>query len=267
VLAGPPPSDVALPGPVVRVAAGSPVRPVWLNQLGGLTVEVGEGAARCFVKWAPAGSGLDLTGEAERMAWAAPSVAVPRVLDLGTDDGAEPGTWLVTAALPGQSAVSDRWRREPAVAAAAIGEGLRHLHDHAPVADCPFTWSDQDRIALAHRRAEAGQIDRAAWKGDHGGRSTDEALAELDDPPPPDRLVVCHGDACAPNTLIDAGRFAGLVDLGSLGVADRWADLAVATWSLEWNVGPGWDATLLSAYGIESDPDRTAWYRLLWDLA
>jgi aminoglycoside phosphotransferase len=50
-------------------------------------------------------------------------------------------------------------------------------------------------------------------------------------------------------------------------VADRWADLAVATWSLEWNHGPGWDATLLAAYGIDPDLERAAWYRLLWDLA
>jgi aminoglycoside phosphotransferase len=268
LLAGPPPSDIVLPEPVVRVAAGRPVRPVWLNQLGGLTVEVGEGPGRCFVKWAPAGSDLDLAAEAERMAWVAPWAPVPRVLDLGTADGPEPGTWLVTAALPGQSAVSDRWRREPAIAAAAIGEGLRHLHEQAPVADCPFTWSNEDRITVAHRRAEAGLIDPAAWKGDHGGRTVEEALATLADPPPIDRLVVCHGDACAPNTLIDdQGRFAGLVDLGSLGAADRWADLAVATWSLEWNHGPGWDATLLAAYGMAPDLERAAWYRLLWDLA
>jgi len=41
--------------------------------------------------------------------------------------------------------------------------------------------------------------------------------------------------------------------LGALGVADRWADLAVATWSLEWNYGPGWQSVLLEAYGVESD--------------
>jgi len=50
-------------------------------------------------------------------------------------------------------------------------------------------------------------------------------------------------------------------------VADRWADLAVATWSLCWNFGPGLDGVLLDAYGIAPDPRRTAYYRLLYDLA
>ena len=81
------------------------------------------------------------------------------------------------------------------------------------------------------------------------------------------RLVVCHGDACAPNTLLHAdGRCSGRVDVGALGLADRWADLAVATWSTRWNYGPGWEGWLLDAYGIDADPERTAYYRLLWDL-
>ncbi|SDH91989.1 kanamycin kinase [Sinosporangium album] len=44
------------------------------------------------------------------------------------------------------------------------------------------------------------------------------------------------GAARVPNTLLHAdGAFAAHVDLDSLGVADRWADLAVAAWSTEWN--------------------------------
>jgi kanamycin kinase len=33
-----------------------------------------------------------------------------------------------------------------------------------------------------------------------------------------------------------------------------------------WNYGPGWEEPLLDAYGIEQDPVRVAYYRLLWDL-
>jgi kanamycin kinase len=42
--------------------------------------------------------------------------------------------------------------------------------------------------------------------------------------------------------------------------------LAVATSSLDWNYGPGWQPVLLQAYGIEPDPLRFTYHRLLWDL-
>jgi kanamycin kinase len=52
-----------------------------------------------------------------------------------------------------------------------------------------------------------------------------------------------------------------------MGVADRWWDLAAATWSVTWNLGPGWEATFLRAYGVTEDGDRLAYYRMLYDLA
>ncbi|WP_157236707.1 phosphotransferase [Promicromonospora sukumoe] len=90
--------------------------------------------------------------------------------------------------------------------------------------------------------------------------------AALADPPPVDRLVVCHGDATVPNTLLDgAGRFAAHVDVGDLGVADRWSDIAVTTRSVTRRYGPGLEPLVLAAYGVAPDPDRTAYYRALWD--
>jgi aminoglycoside phosphotransferase len=252
-----------VPAPVARLAAGRPVRQVWENELGGRTFEVGAGAGRCFVKWTPAG-GIDLTEEAARLEWAGPYITVPRVIGQGADDA---GSWLVTSPLPGQNAVTQRWRDEPAKAVTAIGAGLRAMHEAMPVATCPFSWTAQDQVADARCRAGRGQLGRAGWHEIHQGLTVEQALALVADIPPADCLVVCHGDACAPNTLItEDGRCSGHVDVGDLGVADRWADLAVATWSSEWNYGPGWDRLLLDAYGIASDPDRTRYYRLLWDL-
>jgi kanamycin kinase len=241
------PVAVAVPDVVQAAAAGRPVRAVWENELGGLTFEIGTDVERVFAKWAPAGSGLDLAAEVARLRWAGHHTAVPSVLEHGT---VAEGSWVVTAALPGESAVAERWRRDPATAVDAAGAGLRAFHDQLPVADCPFSWSAEDRVADATRR----------------GRAVSE-LAPVANPPPVDRLVVCHGDACTPNTLLtDDGQCSGHVDLGSLGVADRWADLAVATWSTTWNYGAGWEDRLLGAYGVSPDPERTAYYRLLWDL-
>jgi aminoglycoside phosphotransferase len=260
---------MVLPTIVRVVAAGRPVRLVWENEAGGLTFEVGTRNGGdldgCFVKWAPRESGLRLGAEATRLRWAVAFTPVPRVLDLGGD---HVGDWLVTTPLRGDSAVSERWRADPAAAVAAIGAGLRTLHDTLPVAHCPFSWSAGERIERARLGAATGErfADPAVWHAEHRALGPD-AFDLLDAVPPVDRLVVCHGDACAPNTLIDtAGRWSGHVDLAALGVADRWADLAVATWSTEWNYGPGFEPVLLDAYGVDPDPTRTAFYRLLWDL-
>jgi kanamycin kinase len=180
-----------------------------------------------FVKVYPDQHAGLLTAEATRLRWAADFAAVPQVLSTG------PG-WLHTAALPGRSAVDPHWIARPLDAARAIGAGLRRLHDALPVDQCPF-------------RAPA-------WVPA--------------DAPAADRLVVCHGDACAPNTIVgDDGLCTGHVDLGDLGVADRWSDLAVATMSLAWNFGSsgGQEAALLEAYGVAPDQERIAYYRERWD--
>ncbi|MGH3249960.1 MAG: aminoglycoside 3'-phosphotransferase [Trebonia sp.] len=258
-------SDVTVPAPVVAAADGREVSLVWVNDAGGLTFAAGEGAGRCFIKWAPVGSGLDLSGEASRLSWARQYHSVPQPLGHGHDGT---GSWLVTAALPGDNAVSGRWKSEPATAVVAIGEGLRALHEALPAAGCPFSWSAGRRLDDARRQAAASRLDPATWHPCHQALTVAAALRHAAEVPPPDKLVVCHGDACAPNTLLgEDGRWGGHVDLGLLGIADRWADLAVATWSAEWNYGPGWDELLLDAYGIRPDPERTRYYRLLYDLS
>jgi aminoglycoside phosphotransferase len=264
VPAGEPVSDVEVPRSLRVAIGGRRARPVWENELGGLTFEVGRGRKRCYLKWAPTESGIDLAAEAARLRWARRFTPVPRLLAQGSDAA---GTWIATAAIPGENAVALRWRSDPARAVSAIGEGLRSMHEALPVAGCPFDWSTPHRLADVRRRAADGRINPAGWHESHRSLRLPQALAVLAEPPAVDRLVVCHGDPCAPNTLISAeGRWSGHVDLGALGVADRWADLAVATWSTEWNYGPGWQGRLLAAYGVDPDPERTSYYRLLWDL-
>lgn len=226
-----PTAPVPVPDEVVAIAAGRPVEAVWVNELGGVTFGVGgpggpANLAAEYVKVYPAEHAPLLVDEEQRLRWARRYTAVPDVRAAGAG-------WLHTAGLPGRSAVDPRWADAPLVAARAIGRGLRRLHDALPIADCPF--------------------DRPSWVPA--------------DAPPADRVVVCHGDACAPNTLLaDDGTFAAHVDLGDLGVADRWADLAIATMSLDWNYGPGeFEAELLEAYGVRPDPERIAYYRRAWD--
>jgi kanamycin kinase len=160
------------------------------------------------------------------------------VIAYGEDAEAQ---WLVTAPVPGGSAVGDEWRARRPEAIRAIAAGLRAIHAVA-VAEFPAEWTSE------------------VWVG--------RSPASLGPRPPIDgHPVLVHGDACAPNTLISpAGRWTGNVDFGDLAVGDRWADLAVASMSLDWNFGEGHQDEFFAAYGTEPDTDRLRYYRALWDL-
>lgn len=232
---------VQVPAVVAELAAGALLTPVWVNGYGGVAFRTDDGR---YVKHGPLNDETTMAGEAVRLEWAGGFIPVPLVLSHDRDDTHE---WLVTAAVHGRSAVHPRWLGDPETAVRAVGEGLRALHDRLPVAECPFDWQVPGRIATAQRR----------------GIRIEERLR---DAPAIDRLVVCHGDACCPNTLLgDDGQWAAHVDFGALGVADRWADIAVASMSTEWNYGPGWEDALIEAYGVEPDRVRLAYYRDLWN--
>lgn len=220
--------------PAVR-ALGHGIEPelVWRNELGGLTFRIG---AR-FVKWSPRSAGIDLAREHVRLLWLDGRHPAPEVVDWGEDEDAQ---WLVTAALPGDLAVGDTWRARRPEAIRAIADGLRAIHA-VPVETFPADWADE------------------VWVG-----RTPESLGAR---PPIEQIVLVHGDACAPNTLIsDAGAWVGNVDFGDLGLGDRWADLAVASLSLDWNFGDGHQEEFFEAYGIERDDERVRYYRALWEL-
>lgn len=141
------------------------------------------------------------------------------------------------------------------------------MHDALPVDECPFFWSVQDRISRVRGRIVRGETLPTNWHEEFRGLANDEILRVLDSPPPLDEIVVCHGDACAPNTLINqSGQWVGNVDMARLGVADRWADLAIATWSTQWNYGPGWEDLFYDSYGIDPNQGKIRFYRLLWNL-
>ncbi|MDR2255009.1 MAG: aminoglycoside 3'-phosphotransferase [Arthrobacter sp.] len=236
-----PPLEIPVPSTILELAGGRAVEPVWLNGAGALTVRAGSGPGAVYIKHGPLDPETSAAGEAARLAWAAPYTPVPRVLEHGSDGTHE---WLVTEALPYANAVERRWLLDPGPAVRALGAGLRALHEALPVYGCPFDWGVASRL----------------------NRLPPGAAARLPEAPPIDRPVVCHGDACAPNTLLtESGDWAAHVDLGALGVADRWADLAVASANLERNYGPGWEPAFFAAYGVTPDAQRLAYYRALWD--
>ena len=219
-----------------------------------------------FLKVVQAGHYPAPSQEADRTRWAHTYLPVPAVIDSGTDGAVE---WLLTTEVAGIDAKLHPLIADPATLVPALGRGLAAFHAAAPASDCPFVFDARAAIAHVHKRVRDGIATAADLHPEHAHLTIDAALAELERlAPDSEDLVVCHGDYCFPNVLLDdAGAVTGYIDLGELGVADRWWDVAIGAWSTTWNVGPGWEDVFYEAYGVAPDPRRIAFYRLLYDLA
>jgi kanamycin kinase len=202
--------------------------------------------------------------EAARILWASEHLPVPKLLDHGSEGGFD---WMVTRGLPGRPAVDPGLMADPQRLVPILAGGLRFFHE-APSTDCPFKLRAEVALEQVRVRAEAGVIDpEEDFHEEHRHLDVEGAVRELERLFPEDEdLVVCHGDYCLPNVLVEEGRAVGFVDLGELGVADRWWDVAVGAWSCTWNLGPGFEDLFYRTYGIEPDERKIAFYRLLYDL-
>lgn len=221
------------------------------------------GAPTRFLKVGHLDDVPSLFDERDRLVWAGPRLPVPEVLDCGRIGDV---TYLVTLGLPGVDAAKPGPKTRPAKTARALGEGLRRLHE-TPAHDCPFQVSIDRLAAVALENLRAGRLGLPRDPANHRARlSRQVAERILADPPSSDEAVLCHGDYCAPNALLQGAEVTGFVDLGLLGVADRWRDIAVGSWSAAWNFGDKCEAAFLDGYGIEPDPARLRFFRVVFDL-
>ena len=205
-----------------------------------------------FLKLTAASWEVQAVDEAKRMRWLQLYSPVPHVIDHGEGDGL---SWLLTEGLPGRNAIDPGLLAEPAALVAALGRGLRRFHDGTPAAACPFRFTNEFAMERVRERVRTRDVTAAQL----------ERLESLR--PATEDLVVCHGDPCLPNFLVEDGEVTGYVDLGDVSIADRWRDIAIALWSVTRNLGPGWEDVFLRAYGVERDEARVAFYQeLYWRL-
>ncbi len=217
--------------------------------------------------WTTPGGAPELAAEVDRMVWlAARGFPVPEVVEAAGSDGV---VWLVCTTAPGRTAAEPwpAWQREGVMD--ALADLARALHA-VPAALCPFDRRLAVTVPAARRAARDGLVDLADLDHERHGRTVERLLADLEATrPDTEDPVVCHGDLCLPNVLLDPDTLTvtGIVDTGRLGVADRHTDLALVTRSLtSQRLNPQYGAAhadrFLTRYG-GADPARIAFYRLL----
>nr|WP_243659288.1 APH(3'') family aminoglycoside O-phosphotransferase [Tamaricihabitans halophyticus] len=222
-----------------------------------------------YAKCVPAGQQDLLAEERDRVAWLSQrGIPCPTVLDWTAD---ATGACLLTSAVQGIPADSvsatELWRAWP-----SIIEAVRELHA-LPSHDCPFHRDLRRMFAVAEdvvaRDAVNPEFLPVEQQQMPGRDLLARLAAQLDDrlAEEPADTVVCHGDLCLPNIILDADTlsFAGFIDLGRLGRADRYADIALLlansreVWSEE-NLARRADDAFAADYGGTLDRDRLRFY-------
>lgn len=205
----------------------------------------------------------DITDEMTRLSWLAGRVPVPAIIHFVRSPV---DAWLLMAAIPGKTAYQmlEASHDNHLAIVDALAAFLRRLHS-IPVSECPFNSDHTYRLAQARARIDAGQVDvddfddaRKGWTADQVWEALQCQLPFAPDP------VVTHGDFSLDNLLMQSGEVVGCIDVGRLGIADRYQDLAII-----WNCLGEFDASLQQRfwqrYGIADVDERKLQLHLLLD--
>lgn len=248
-----------------------PDRSAWTPVSGGESgaVTLRHASEDRFAKVVPVADAGLLEDERDRIEWlSGTEVPGPSVLEWRTT---EHGACLITSAVAGTPAD----QLDPARLAQtwpSITDTLSRLHS-IPTSTCPYGRTLHEMMALARATVAEDRV-HPEFLPQHLIDTLPAVILESLERDLPSRLedesndmVVCHGDFCLPNILIDAetSRVAGIIDLGRLGQADRYADIALLlanareTWPDD-DTARRADDDFASRYGIKLDPARLAFY-------
>jgi streptomycin 3"-kinase len=219
---------------------------------------------QAFAKIASPPRAAALESEFLRCEWlSAWQIGSPEVLDWVKSDL---GGCLITTGVPGIPA--DELSADSLMTAwPSIATKFRQLHQ-IPVSKCPFERKLSSVFDLATDVVGRNAVNIDFLDPADQNTSFDQLLDALKTEVPlrtrqeTQDLVVCHGDACMPNIMVDPVTLqcTGIIDLGRLGVADRYTDLALLlgntreTWLNDQQESQAFEL-LFKTLGI-SNPDR-----------
>ena len=164
---------------------------------------------------------------------------------------------------------------QPEVLTRALADGIRLLWQ-TDTSGCPRNRTlpcllEEARYNIDNGRVDMDNVDPETF-GENGFRDPDDLLNWLVSHPIPSEPVLSHGDYCLPNIFVKNGHFRGFIDVGDLGVGEKWRDIALCYRSLRDNWGGAYGGKVYDFYpklffeALEIEPDwEKIRYHLLLD--
>lgn len=206
-------------------------------------------------------------GTVEMMHWLTGKLPIPQVIEYAVENGL---SYLLMTRIPGEMCCSPYYMAHSDEMVSLMAEGLKRLWS-IDITGCPRECPLENELQEALRRIRNGRLspDELA----ECGFETAEDMAHwLETHPVPYEPVLSHGDYCLPNLLLKDGKISGFIDIGDIGIADRYSDIVDCWNSLKNNFGgvfggpvyPDFDPDILfEKLGITIDPEKFRYCRLI----
>lgn len=216
-----------------------------------------------------------LENEHIMMDWLKNKISVPEIICNITENGKN---YLLMSKISGKMSCEDEFMKNPKLLISILADALKTLWN-VDISYCPIKNDLSTVLKSAEYRVEHGLVDvedtEPGTFGKDGFKDPQELLEWLYDNRPEEDFVLSHGDFCLPNIFINDDKFSGFVDIGRMGVADRYQDIALCYRSLKHNFSgkfggksyEGYDENMFfDALGIEPDFEKIRYYILLDEL-
>jgi aminoglycoside phosphotransferase len=213
-----------------------------------------------YLKIAPRVPGFSLFQEKLKLNWLENRIPVPKVMQFYENQNTD---YLLLSEISGLPASDNSLKDNVSRVIEQMVNGLKQIHE-LPVKKCPFDERMNYKIELVRERIAKNLIDIKDFEEEHQGKTAEDMFERLlSAKPEGEDLVFTHGDYCVPNVILENGKLSGFVDWGNAGVADRYQDVALLTRSISHNFDDGWEKKIFEIYGIEPDPKKIEFYKLL----
>lgn len=209
------------------------------------------------------------------MDWLKNKVSAPECLCDISENGMN---YLLMSKIGGKMSCDDEFMNDPELLIHILAGAMKMLWS-TDISGCPVENDLSTVLRQAEHRVEHGLVDiddaEPETFGKDGFKNPEELFRWLYENKPEEDFVLSHGDFCLPNIFVDGGKFSGFVDIGRMGVADRYQDIALCLRSLRHNFDGvyngisygGFDEKkFFDALGIEPDYDKIRYYILLDEL-